>query len=71
MEAISHFANLARRGRHPGASGGETRAYQLAAAVIENVPGLDHSAKLGLVEFLVLAGNEPEVAREMLNGPAD
>ena len=52
---MKHFLDLVRRGVHPGAASGETRARRLAKAVIQNIQGLDNSAIRGLQELITVA----------------
>jgi hypothetical protein len=66
MEELSHFVTLARRGEHPGASGGEGRAARLAAAVLEDLPGLDTNAIDGFLEFIRLLRGSYTEARRLL-----
>ena len=63
---IKHFVRLARRGKHPGASGGERRAAKLAEAVLEYVPGMDCSAVAGLHEFIAGCAASYSAARELI-----
>lgn len=65
-EDLRHFCDLAHRGGHPAASGGEQRAHALATAVLENLPGLDDLAIHGLVEFILVAYSDLNMAREYL-----
>lgn len=58
-ETLKHFLRLAKRGKHPGASGGEKRAYQLAVAVLHNVSGMDGQATIGLIEFIEAVQEAP------------
>jgi hypothetical protein len=55
---LEHFIRLAARGQSPAASGGEARAWAIAAALVENTPGLDESAAAGIGELAELIGNE-------------
>jgi len=64
--ALEHFLQLVRRGKHPGASGGECRAAWLAAAVLADVPGLDGEAVAGLCEFIRVASAAPQTAEGLL-----
>ncbi len=55
---LAHFIELARRGRNPAASGGEQRAARLAAALLDDVAGIDQDAVAGLTMFArVVAAN--------------
>jgi hypothetical protein len=62
---LKHFLQLAQRGKHPGTSGGERRAYRIAKAILDDVHGLDGQAVEGLMEFVQLANLYPSEA-EML-----
>lgn len=70
MNDLDHFLRLASRGKHPAASSGEQRAYQLALAAVEHVPGLDESARDGLCEFIERTAQHPMAARELF-GPKE
>ncbi|MGH8744543.1 MAG: hypothetical protein ACREUY_09735 [Burkholderiales bacterium] len=48
-----HFVHLARRGKHPGASGAEARCYNLAKAALDNINGIDNHALHGFLEFII------------------
>jgi hypothetical protein len=63
---LNHFLQLAERGRYSGASGGEARAFRLAEAIADFVPGLDPSATAGAIEFAKLASTKPMEARELV-----
>lgn len=63
---LDHFLTVAKRRGHPGASGGEQRAHELASAICEQVPGLDASAAAGAIEFIRLAASKPWEAKELL-----
>jgi len=65
---LSHFLELARRGRHGYASRGEAAAWRLAHAVMDYAPGLDASARAGLAEFLEIAAAYPNSVRDLLEG---
>lgn len=64
---LDHFLNLALRGRYPAASGGEHRAFKLAQAVVEYVPGLDELARDGLCEFIERTAQHPMEARDIFD----
>jgi hypothetical protein len=66
VDYLDRFLELADRGAHRGASGGEKRAAQLAASIVDHVPGLDAQAVAGLIEFVRLAAYAPSTAREVL-----
>jgi hypothetical protein len=66
MKPIDHFLRLAKRGASPGASGGEKRAFRLAKAVVEDLPGLDNQAVAGFGEFAIIAYSKPMTAGDML-----
>ena len=68
-DSLDHFINLARRGDSPGASSGEQRAFKLAMAVIDNLPGLDATAMIGLSAFIFLRGESPGRASTLFCGP--
>jgi hypothetical protein len=62
---LYHFLDLVNAGRlRPTASTGEKKAYAIAVALVENVPGLDDQAVAGLAEFVRLAGHS--VAYELV-----
>lgn len=67
-KAIDFFLDLAKRGKHPGASSGEKRARRLALAILDNLPGLDDKAITGLVHFMGEAQMRPETARTSIDG---
>jgi len=59
-EAAQHFLQLARRGAHPAASGGEKRAYRLAKRLkqsLDDFSGLDSSAVEGFCTLAKGASN--------------
>ncbi len=63
----NHFLDLAQIGAaNPDASSGERQAARLAQCVLDNVPGLDASGRLGLWEFIQLACLQPETARGLI-----
>lgn len=64
--SLKHFLELARKGQHKFASGGEVRAAKLAEALLDYAPGLDQEAADGLREFARLAHALPTQARELL-----
>jgi hypothetical protein len=64
---LQHFLRLARRGKFPGASGGETRLWMLAEAICENAQGIDTKALDGLHEFAMLANQDYNYARQMID----
>lgn len=68
MKPLDHFLRLALRGRHPGSSGGEKRARRLALALLDNVPGLDGDAIVGMVHFLAEVQKHPEATRTSIDG---
>jgi hypothetical protein len=63
---LTHFLRLARRGKHPGASGGEARAYRLARAIVADAPGLDSTALAGAMVFVEFTSRNPTAAESML-----
>jgi hypothetical protein len=65
--AIEHFVALARRGRGQGASGGERRAARLANAILENVPGMDGDAIVGVGLFAQLTSAQYELACQLID----
>jgi hypothetical protein len=67
-DALSHFLDLALRGKQRGCSGGCKRARVIARAVVDCVPGLDGLARDGLREFINLTSNAPGTARDLLYG---
>jgi hypothetical protein len=64
---LEHFIRLAKRGKHPAASGGETRSWQLAFAFLENLYGLDDDAIAGMYQFMQKVRESPEEARTLLD----
>lgn len=66
--ALSHFLDLALKGKYRGCSGGCKRARTIARAVVDCVPGLDGQARDGLRVFIDLAANSPGSARDLLHG---
>jgi len=64
---VDHFIRLVRRGAFPAASGGESRAYNLAVALVECLPGLDDSAFRGFCFFARLAYDQPTTAAEYID----
>lgn len=64
--SLEHFMRLAKRGAHGGASGGEKRAFRLAKAVADDVPGLDSQATEGLIEFIKAASHGPQEANDLI-----
>jgi hypothetical protein len=65
---LTHFLRLAHRGLDGhGASGGEQRAARLARTVVEELPGLDPEATLGLSDFVCLTATDPQEARALLD----
>lgn len=69
--ALSHFLDLALRGRGRGCSGGCVAARNLATGVAHWLPCLDSLARDGLREFINLASNSPGTARDLLKGEDD
>jgi hypothetical protein len=69
--ALSHFIDLALRGKLRGCSAGCKRARAMARAVVDCVPGLDGLARDGLRAFINLASNAPGTARDLLYGDSD
>lgn len=67
MKQIDHFIRLAKRGKHPAASGGEGRAWRLANALLNDLNGMDDDALMGLLAFLELVVKEPEKARTLVD----
>jgi hypothetical protein len=67
-EALEHFLDLAATGAHPTSSTTEGQAYELARAVVDQVPGLDPTAVKGLCEFAELASRYPQRARQCIEG---
>lgn len=65
---FKHFLRLARRGKFPAASGGEYRAYRLAKAVLDDLPGLDDAAIAGLVRFIGCVYSAPMATADLLEG---
>ena len=67
------FLELARRGRHRGASSGEQRAYRIAKAIIENARGIDDSSLSDLGHFAQCVGvhEANQHAREVLEMKSD
>ena len=61
-----HFLRLAKRGKHPAASGGEQRAYRIAKALAEDACGLDDLAFDGLLEWADFAYKNPMKASDLL-----
>ena len=59
MEHLEHLINLASRGGHGGASGGERSARLIVDRLLENVAGLDGDAVAGISELLSLIEAEP------------
>lgn len=67
MSGLDHFVRLAKRGKPgTGASGGEVRARRLAMAILDDTPGLDGSAIMGLLHFIELVQRAPEEARTLV-----
>lgn len=62
-EDLEHFVQLAKQGQSPGCSGGEARAAAVASALLEDCPGLDESALLGLALFARFASLDYHAAR--------
>ena len=66
MSDLEHLLNLARRGRHPGASGGERRAWLIVECLLENATGLDDCAANGIVKMTELIQGDPMSARDAI-----
>ena len=54
MDNLEHLINLASRGGHGGASGGERRARLIVDCLLENLAGLDGDAVAGIGELITL-----------------
>ena len=63
--AFKHFLRLAKRGKHPAASGGEHRCYNLAVAVLQNCNGIDQEATVGLIEFIEAVQSQPMTMQDV------
>ena len=59
MENLEHLINLASRGGHGGASGGERRARAIVVCLLENLAGLDGDAVAGIGELITLIETQP------------
>ena len=59
MENLEHLINLASRGGHGGASGGERRARLIVDCLLENVAGLDGDAVAGIGDLITLIETQP------------
>lgn len=61
---LQHFMRVAERGRRPGCSGGERRAWKLVKAILADAHGLDGQAIEGAAEFLRATAAHPSAAAE-------
>lgn len=75
LRDMEHFIKLARKGKFPGASGGEKRCNKLArmckpGRTMDNVKGLDSSALNGFTTIIrLIAGcNHDDHIIEMTKG---
>ena len=59
MDNLEHLINLASRGGHGGASGGERRARAIVDCLLENVAGLDGDAVAGISDLITLIETQP------------
>lgn len=69
IKQVNRFVALARRGRAPGASGGELRAHKLAKAacgMMDNLYGLDADVIDGLCHLIRAGACSPADVREYL-----
>lgn len=63
---MTHFLELARKGRMLNCSSGEEAAANVAVVVVSDVPRLDDEAIEGLIEFIRLAKQQPTTAIELI-----
>jgi len=68
VRELSRFIELARRGGHAGASGGEVKAFKLATAILEYAPGLDQEALDGAAAFIKAAAYAYFQMDQLVNG---
>lgn len=55
---LEHLLSLARRGKNPGASSGEQRAFSIVSAIVENFVALDGRAQDGVHELVELIASD-------------
>ena len=65
---FTHFCDLAARGIHPGASGGEKAAAALARAAYDHFVLLDFSAQRGFGQWLAFVEQSPSNFRDLMEG---
>lgn len=65
-DELTHVLTLARRGAHPGASGGESRLYRIVDALRRDVYGLDSDTLRGVAELIALLRDKPFATRETI-----
>jgi hypothetical protein len=64
---LTHFVELARSGKSPGASGGAQRAHRIAKILLDDAPGLDQQALVGLGLFARVASANWSNAFDLIN----
>jgi len=67
MSDLQHLLQLAARGAHAGASGGEKRACAIVRVVFDNAAGLDESASRGIVDLVDAVQSDWYEWRDRLN----
>jgi hypothetical protein len=66
QQALDHFTDLARRGKHGGCSSGEERARKIALVILEYAGGLDEKALIGLAEFARVVSASYSTAKKLV-----
>lgn len=68
QKRLQHLLTLARRGKQGhGASNAERQAYAIVRSILQNVPGLDGDAKLGIAMLIDMTAAAPQATADAVN----
>lgn len=63
---LLHLLQLARHGKHPGASGAERQARKIVSCLLDNAVGIDAKATDGIADLLAAIQGSPQEGRETI-----